>query len=179
MSLFSELKRRQVFGVVALYAVASWAVIEAGDMAIGSGMISGLTTGNLFTLALIGFPLVLIAGWFYDITRKGVFRTAPASAGDSFNASLGTRDYSLLVTLMAIWAGACSYAHTPPAVEKSIAVMPFENRGNDPENAHFAFGIHDDLMTQLQRIGDLKLIAASCRESRPSRPFKLRGLLCH
>jgi TolB-like protein len=46
-------------------------------------------------------------------------------------------------------------------VEKSIAVLPFENRGNDPENANFALGIHDDLMTQLQRIGDLKLIAGS------------------
>ena len=75
--------------------------------------------------------------------------------------SLQPKDYLLLLVLLVIWSGAYVYVHTPPVVEKSIAVMPFENRGNDPENANFAFGIHDDLMTQLGRIQDLKLIAQS------------------
>ncbi len=174
---YHELRRRRVFGVVALYAVAAWAVIEIGDMAISSGLVSGLTTRNLFTLALIGFPLVLIAGWFFDVTRNGVFRTAPATVGESYGASLQVKDYLLLTIMLAIWSGAYVYVHTPPPVEKSIAVMPFENRGNDPENAHFAFGIHDDLMTQLQRIGDLTLIAApSVRAIDPDTPIQQAAL---
>jgi len=174
---YRELRRRQVFGVVALYAVASWAVIEVGDMAIDSGFVSGLITRDLFTLALIGFPLMLIAGWFYDITRTGLYRTPPAGADPSFDIRLQPRDYLFLLLLLAIWSGAFLYLHTPPAVEKSIAVLPFENRGNDPENATFAFGIHDDLMTQLQRVGDLKLIAAqSVRAIDRDMPIRLAGL---
>jgi len=162
--IFSELRRRRVFAVVALYAVAAWAVIEVGDMAIGAGVIAGLSTRDLFTLALIGFPLVLIAGWFYDITRNGIVRTAPAGADESFNTSLRIKDYLLLLVLVAVWSGAYVRVHTPPPVDKSIAVLPFDNRGNDPENAQFAFGIHDDLITHLQRIQELTLIASSSVE---------------
>ena len=61
-----------------MYAVAAWAVIQVGDLAIDAGLLAGLTLRNLFVLTLTGFPLVLIAGWFYDITKRGVVRTAPA-----------------------------------------------------------------------------------------------------
>jgi TolB-like protein/Flp pilus assembly protein TadD len=147
--------------VVVLYTVAAWAVIQVGDLAIDAGLLVGLTLRNLFVLTLTGFPLVMIAGWFYDITRHGVVRTAPEGSDESFKESLQLKDYLLLFVLVVLWSGAYVYVHTPPSVEKSIAVLPFENRGNDPENANFALGIHDDLMTQLQRIGDLKLIAGS------------------
>jgi TolB-like protein len=156
-----ELRRRRVFSLVALYAAAAWVVVEVGDLVIDSGMITGLTTRNLLTLAIIGFPLTLVAGWFYDITKHGIVRTAPAGADDSFDESLRPRDYALFVLLLAIWSSAYVYLHSPPPIDKSIAVLPFENRGNDPENAHFAFGIHDDLMTRLQRVRDLTLIAQS------------------
>ncbi len=147
--------------MVALYAIAAWGVIQVGDLAIEAGMLAGLTLRNLFILAIIGFPLVLIVGWFYDITRHGVVRTAPEGSGESFKGSLRLKDYLILFVLVVIWSGAYVYVHAPAVVARSIAVLPFENRGNDPENANFALGIHDDLMTQLQRIGDLKLIAAS------------------
>jgi len=161
LNFYRELRRRRVFSVVILYAIAAWAVIQVGDLAIDAGMLAGLSLRNLFVLAIIGFPLALIAGWFYDISRKGVVRTAPRGADESFEAYLQLKDYLLLFVLAVVWGGAYVYVHTPPPVNKSIAVMPFENRGNDPENASFALGIHDDLMTQLQRIGDLKLITGS------------------
>ena len=77
-----ELRRRRVFSLVTLYAAAAWVVIEVGDVVIDSGLITGLTTRNLLTLAIIGFPLTLVAGWFYDITKQGIVRTAPAGADD-------------------------------------------------------------------------------------------------
>jgi len=160
-NFYHELRRRRVFAVVALYTVAAWVVIQVGDLTIESGMVSGLTLRNLFVLAIIGFPLALIAGWFYDITKKGIVRTAPVGADESFQTSLQPKDYLLLLVLLVIWSVTYVYVYTPPVVEKSIAIMPFENRGNDPDNSHFASGIHDDLMTQLQRIKDLKLIASS------------------
>jgi len=177
LNFYRELRRRRVFSVVALYTVAAWAVIQVGDLAIDAGMLAGLSLRNLFVLAIIGFPLALIAGWFYDISRTGVVRTASVGADDTFSGSLQLKDYLLLLVLAVVWAGAYVYVHTPPPVNKSIAVMPFENRGNDPENASFALGIHDDLMTQLQRIGDLKLITgSSLAQIDADTPVQITGL---
>ena len=97
---YRELRRRRVFSVVALYTVAAWAVIQVGDLAIDAGLLAGLTLRNLFVLALTGFPLVLIAGWFYDITKRGVVRTAPAGADRSFKTALQLKDYLLLLVLV-------------------------------------------------------------------------------
>ena len=83
-NFYRELRRRRVFAVVVLYTVAAWVVIQVGDLVIEAGMVTGLTLRNLFVLAIIGFPLALIAGWFYDITKKGIVRTAPAGADESF-----------------------------------------------------------------------------------------------
>src|SRR5436309_5444936 len=46
-----------------------------------------------------------------------------------------------------------------PAPEKSIAVMPFDNRSRDPDNAYFADGIQDEILTRLSKIADLKVIS--------------------
>lgn len=60
--------------------------------------------------------------------------------------------------MAAVWLLAVFLVHTPLPVEKSIAILPFENRGGDPENELFAYGIRVDLQTQLQKIDDLKII---------------------
>ena len=110
-------------------------------------------------------PLALIVGWFYDITREEIVRTPPSDAGDSLEKSLQRKDYVLLASLAAVWTILYVLIHIPPAIDKSIAVLPFENRGHDPANAPFAFGIHDDLLTQLQQLSEIKVIAKPSVES--------------
>jgi len=165
-TFLTELRRRQVFGTVAFYAVAAWAVIEVGDMAIESGFVTGLTTRGLFTLALIGFPLVLLAGWFYDVTKKGVFRTPPIGAVESFDNRLQTRDYLYLLMLLALWSGVYVYVYTPPvektvAVERrenSIAVMPFDNLDPNPETSYFSDGVADEILSRLANMQALFVV---------------------
>ena len=65
----------------------------------------------------------------------------------------------LIASLVAVWLVANVFIHTPAPVDKSIAILPFENPGHDPDNALFAFGIRIDLQTQLQNLHDLKIIA--------------------
>jgi TolB-like protein/class 3 adenylate cyclase len=64
---------------------------------------------------------------------------------------------------------------TAPAVlEKSIAVLPFENRSRDPDNAYFADGIQDEILTRLSKIAALKVISRSSTEKYKSAPANLR-----
>ncbi len=86
-------------------------------------------------------------------------RTPPVGADASFDSSLHKRDYLLFAASAAVWIVADVIVHTPTPVDKSIAILPFENPGHDTNNAMFAFGLRVDLQTQLQILHDLKVIA--------------------
>jgi TolB-like protein/Tfp pilus assembly protein PilF len=150
--------RRRVLPTVALYIVAAWVAIQVADLAIDAGVLRW-PLRNAFVAAFLGFPVALVLSWFYDITRRGIVRTPPVGADASFDRSLHKRDYLLFASLAAVWFVANVFVHTPAPVDKSIAILPFENPGHDPANAMFAFGIRVDLQTQLQNIHDLKIIA--------------------
>jgi len=68
-----------------------------------------------------------------------------------------------------------SSAAPPPAMiqEKSIAVLPFENRSPDPNNAYFADGIQDEILTRLSKIADLKVISRTSTQHYKSAPENL------
>lgn len=153
-----QLRRRRVLSNAALYIVAAWVTIQVASEAIDAGLLR-IPLRDVFLAAFLGFPVALIISWSYDITRQGLVRTAPADAGESFDTSLRMRDYGVLSALAAVWLAAVFLVHTPPAVDKSIAILPFENPGHDPENESFAYGIRVDLQTQLQKLHDLKIVA--------------------
>ena len=153
-----DVGRRRVLSNAALYIVAAWVAIQVAGMAIDAGMLR-LALRDVFVAAFLGFPVALVVSWFYDLTRKGIVRTPRADADASFDSSLRKRDYLLFASLMAVWAVAVVYVHTPAPVDRSIAILPFENVGYDPNNAMFAFGLRVDLQTQLQNLHDLKIIA--------------------
>ncbi len=155
---FQDAGRRRVLSNAALYIVAAWVVIQVAESAIEAGVLR-LPLRDIFVAAFLGFPVALILSWFYDVTRRGIVRTPPIGADTSFDESLNKRDYLLIASLAAVWVVANVFIHTPAPVEKSIAILPFENPGHDPSNAMFAFGIRVDLQTQLQKIHDLKIIA--------------------
>jgi len=84
-----------------------------------------------------------------------------------------------LLLLCAIGAGAYLVsrrpAHSAPAIpEKSIAVMPFQNLSRDPDNAYFADGIQDEILTRLAKIADLKVISRSSTQKYKDKPDNLR-----
>ena len=64
----------------------------------------------------------------------------------------------------------------PPTPEKSIAVLPFENRSEDKANAYFAEGIQDEILTRLSNIADLKVISRTSTRQYESKPANLREI---
>jgi tetratricopeptide (TPR) repeat protein len=153
-----------VLSNAALYIVAAWVVIQVADLAIDAGVIRW-PLRDVFVAAFLGFPVALVLSWFYDVTRRGIVRTPPVAADDSFDESLHKRDYLLFALLAAVWAVAVLYVHTPAPIDKSIAILPFENRGHDPQGADLAFGVRLDLHTQLEKLQDIKIIAQASAET--------------
>src|SRR5712692_10402585 len=83
-----------------------------------------------------------------------------------------------LLALAAIVAGIAMFSRnrvrsTLSAPEKSIAVLPFENLSNDKENAYFADGIQDEILTRLSKIADLKVISRTSTQHYKSAPENL------
>jgi TolB-like protein/Flp pilus assembly protein TadD len=83
-----------------------------------------------------------------------------------------------LLALAAILAGVAMFSRnrersTLTASEKSIAVLPFENLSRDPDNAYFAAGIQDEILTRLAKIGALKVISHASTQQYPARPSNL------
>jgi TolB-like protein/Tfp pilus assembly protein PilF len=109
-------------------------------------------------LLLIGFPIALILAWAFDVTPEGIQATKGTAAETHLR-----RNMIILVVIGVIVSAAAGFFLLPrasvPKIEKSIAVLPFENLSDEKENAYFADGIQDDILTNLSKIGDLKVIS--------------------
>src|SRR5437773_7415104 len=88
---------------------------------------------------------------------------------------------AVLLALAAVVAGIATFSRyrvrstlaAPAAPEKSIAVLPFENRSDDPDNAYFAEGIQEEILTRLGKIADLKVISRTSTQHYKSAPENL------
>jgi serine/threonine-protein kinase len=135
---FAELKRRKVYRVAVGYAVVSWLVIQIATQVFPFLDIPAWIVRLVIAVLVLGFPLALILSWLFDLTPEGVTLT-----GDAPSAL----------------AGRGSESHRKFIPAKSVAVLPFENLSDDPRNAYFADGVHDDILTSLAKIADLKVIS--------------------
>src|SRR5215471_18458503 len=130
-SFFEELKRRKVYRVVVGYLVASWLVIQVAATVFPIFGLPDWLERLVVSLVLIGFPLALFLAWAFDVTPQGI-QTTPALPSVSANAQrYRARNIGLLVGSGVLISGIASFFLLPRAtatkVEKSIAVLPFEN----------------------------------------------------
>jgi TolB-like protein/Tfp pilus assembly protein PilF len=156
---FEEVKRRKVYRVAAAYIIAAGAMIQLASAAFPAWELPNWALRLVITMLLLGFPIALMLAWAYDITPQGV-RATPTSA---VPVSHRRRNIIMLIATGVIISAAAGFFLLPRVsahkVDKSIAVLPFENLSDDKENAYFADGIQDDLLTNLAKIGDLKVIS--------------------
>src|SRR5437899_7499691 len=156
---FEEVKRRKVYRVAAAYIIAAGGIIQLASAAFPAWELPNWALRLVIVLLLMGFPIALILAWVYDITAQGVRATpTPAIPG-----SHRRRNIVMLVVTGVIISAAAGFFLLPRVsahkIDKSIAVLPFESLSDEKENAYFADGIQDDVLTNLSRIGDLKVIS--------------------
>ncbi len=96
--LVTGLRRRRVLSNAALYIVATWVTIQVASEAIDAGILR-IPLRDAFVAAFLVFPIALIVSWIYDISQRGLIRTPPAAADESFDRSLRVHDYGVLSVL--------------------------------------------------------------------------------
>src|SRR6266478_6001604 len=155
---FEELKRRKVYRVAAAYIIAAGFIIQIASAVFPAWELPNWTFRLLVTLLLIGFPIALILAWAFDVTPEGI-RATKATAAETHLR----RNMIVLIATGVIVSVAAGFFLLPRAsarkIDKSIAVLPFENLSDEKENAYFADGMQDDILTNLSKIGDLKVIS--------------------
>jgi TolB-like protein/Tfp pilus assembly protein PilF len=156
---FEEVKRRKVYRVAAAYVIAAGFIIQIGSAVFPAWELPNWTFRLVVVLLLIGFPIALILAWAFDVTPQGIVTTPAVATPGSHRR----RNVIMLIATGVIISAAAGFFLLPRAsarkMEKSIAVLPFENLSEDKENAFFADGIQDDILTNLSKIGDLKVIS--------------------
>jgi TolB-like protein len=177
MNLMSELRRRNVLGMIVLYIVGAWIVVQVAETIFPGWGIPESSIRFVWIAAAIGLPIALLFSWRFDVTGKGVRRT-PSKHEGTADVPLNTTDYILLIvfSVMAlIMVGALTQnildsrelvdsqsaqteqAFDPP--EKSIGVLAFKNMSDDPEQGYFSEGVAEEVMHRLALIKVLKVIA--------------------
>ncbi len=176
--LLHEVGRRRVARVAILYAAVAFAILEATDIVIPALGWPEWLIRWVIALAVLGFPVVLILAWIYDLTPKGVVRTAPLHEEDPSGESgkRGGRPWVSAFLLLAsgalIAAGALftfQWSHGEAVAiwggedvdlnPRRIAVLPFSALDQTDEGGFFANGIHEDILNHLAKIGSLQVIS--------------------
>jgi TolB-like protein len=121
------------------------------------------------------------SGWAFELTPEGIKRTEDVDLSKSIRHKTGRKlDFFIIAILLLVIAALVFqryHAKVSPAVSsspaKSIAVLPFENLSRDPDNAYFADGIQEEILTRLAKIADLKVISRTSTQRYQSKPVNL------
>ena len=169
-SFLEELKRRNVVRVGLAYLVMAWLVLQMGEVVFDLLEVPTWAGKLLIAFLLLGLPIALFFAWAFELTPDGIKREKDVDRSESITRTTGRKlDYTIIAVLVVAVGFLVVHnyvldADMPQGVPleeslKSIAVLPFENRSAESDTQYFADGIHDDLLTQLARIGDLKVIS--------------------
>ena len=171
---FDELQRRKVYRVAAAYIVVAGFLIQIASAAFPAWELPSWSLRLVIALLLIGFPIALILAWAYDVTPQGIQATARVPGAHR------RRNLILLVVASAIISTAAGFFLLPRAsarkIDKSIAVLPFQNLSEEKANAYFADGIQNEILTKLAAIRDLKVISRTSTAKYKSKPNSLKAV---
>ena len=187
-NFFAELKRRNVYKVAVAYAVAGWALAQGIAQVFPVFDIPNWVVRLIVLFIIIGLPIALALAWMFELTPQGIKRTETADAMPGMaRQKKHTWIYVIVIgALLSIGlfflgrytaspAGAREGGRLgePSLPQKSIAVLPFDNLSRDPDNAYFAEGVQDEILTRLAKVADLKVISRTSTQHFKSAPENL------
>lgn len=172
-NLLSELRRRNIFRVAGVYAVAGWLLAQMAAVLENSLNMPGWFDTVVVSLLLIGFPIAMILAWAFETTPDGIKRTEAVAGHESITQTTGRKlDYVLIGGLALVGIlivgdrimpqttinPSTPNIATPDAFSgQSIAVLPFEDFSPDKDQTYFADGIAEELLNVLARVKGLRV----------------------
>src|SRR3954452_6556809 len=168
MNFFGVLKRGNVYKVAVAYAIVGWLLVQVATQVFPFLEIPNWVVRLVIVLVAAGFPIALVIAWAFELTPEGIKRTEDVRIPVENNSKKRTWIYvaiigaALSVGLFFIGrrlGEATANAAGTDLPTKSIAVLPFDNLSRDPDNAFFAEGVQDEILTRLAKVADLKVIA--------------------
>jgi TolB-like protein len=181
-NFFAELKRRNVYKVAIAYAVVAWLLMQIATQTFPFFEIPNWMVRAVILLLLLGFPIAVILAWAFELTPEGIKRTEDVDLSKSVRRKTGRKLDFFIIAVLLLVIGFLLFQRLHPnvspavssALEKSIAVLPFDNLSRDPDNAYFSDGIQDEILTKLAGIGDLKVISRKSTAKYKSTPEDLK-----
>ena len=163
-NFFAEVRRRNVYRVAVSYGIVAWLLTQVATQTFPFLEIPNWCIRLVIVLLVLGFPIAVILAWAYELTPEGIKRTEDVAPAKSIKRGTGRRLDALIIGVLLCAVAVLVYQRFHPQEtsgipEKSIAVLPFENFSDDKENAFFADGIQDDILTSLAKIHELKVIS--------------------
>ncbi len=165
-NIFAELKRRNVYKVAVAYIVAGWALAQGIAQVFPVFDVPDWIVRLIVVLIVVGFPFALIFAWAFEITPEGVKRTAeadamPRSARPMNRAWIYIVVAGAMISVGLFFLGRYTAGNriTSSDEKKSIAVLPFASLSDDKNDAYFADGVQDQILNNLAKVSDLKVIS--------------------
>jgi TolB-like protein/Tfp pilus assembly protein PilF len=167
-NILAELKRRNIYRAAVAYGVVAWFLTQLTTQVFPFFEIPNSAVRFVVIALALGFPIAMLLAWVYEFTPEGVVRTEdlnPAEARSAQRATGRVLDFViigvlLLVIAMLIAGQPPFYRNSGESIsKKSIAVLPFENLSANQENAFFADGVLDEILTDLTKVAGLNVIS--------------------
>ncbi len=193
MNFFAELKRRNVYKVAVAYAVVGWLLIQVATAVFPFLGISNAAVWLVVVVVIVGFPIALVIAWAFEMTPEGMKRTQNISPNERL-PQWSRRKFAVFIAGTAAVAASLlafqlllpkpAAVQTPTSTprqataipEKSIAVLPFENLGDDKKDVYFVSGMRDDILTSLAQLPDLNVRSRTSSGKYQSHSEDLRAL---
>src|SRR5215469_11536416 len=166
-SFFRELKRRNVYKVAVAYAIVGWLSIQIATQVFPFLEIPNWVVRLVIAAVAIGFPIALVIAWAFELTPEGLKRTEDVDLSGKRVLKKHAWVYIVVIGaalsvglfLLGGYMAPNKQSSLAELPGKSVAVLPFANLSGNPENAYFAAGIQDEIITRLAKIGQLKVVS--------------------
>jgi len=163
-----ELRRRHVFRVVGVYAIAAWGVLQVADVVVPALMMPEWVMSALVIAVVAGFPITALLAWIYDITPDGVVRTPDRPDEPESDGASGVDwnwrwvDFAIIAVLLAVLAFVLMRGFDimePTQPERSIAVLPFTDLSPEQDTGYFCDGMAEAILDALAPLSGLQVAA--------------------
>jgi TolB-like protein len=188
LSLFEELKRRNVFRVGIAYVLISWLLLQGADFAFDLVGAPNWVIQSLSIVVVLGLPIALFFAWAYELTPEGIKREREVDRSQSITPNTGKKLNSAILVLMTLaiayllidklfisapeheTAGIAitsepvtsateEQAAEPEVSRQSIAVLPFLALSSGPDDEFFADGLTEEILNSLAQLPELLVTA--------------------